>query len=89
MQPREALPTCSRSSIPILRGWANYYCYCVGASRVFSNLDWYTSDRIRRWLHKKRPNSGARAIWAAYQPSARRPMLAASAKVVLSSSASA
>jgi hypothetical protein len=58
---------------PILRGWANYYRYCVGASRVFSNLDWYTWDRIRRWLHKKRPNSGARAIWAAYQPSARRP----------------
>ena len=58
---------------PILRGWANYYRYCVGASRVFTNLDWYVGDRIRRWLHRKRPNSGAREIWTAYQPSTRRP----------------
>ncbi|WP_246684488.1 MULTISPECIES: group II intron maturase-specific domain-containing protein [unclassified Mesorhizobium] len=46
---------------PLLRGWANYYRYCVGAGRVFVNLDWYIGSYC--WLRKKRPKSrGARTV---------------------------
>jgi RNA-directed DNA polymerase len=57
---------------PILRGWANYYRYCTFAGRVYSSLDWYISDRLWRWLRKKRPKASAGDILGAYQPSSRR-----------------
>ena len=55
-----------------LRGWANYYRYCTFAGRVYSSLDWYISDRLWRWLRKKRPKASAGDILGAYQPSSRR-----------------
>ncbi|NGO56302.1 group II intron maturase-specific domain-containing protein, partial [Allomesorhizobium camelthorni] len=58
---------------PILRGWANYYRYCVGAGRVFVNLDWYIGLRLYCWLRKKRPKAGVRELWGSKQPSSRRP----------------
>ena len=58
---------------PILRGWANDYRHCARVRRVFSSLDWYISDRIWRWLRKKRPKARARDIGAARRPSRRRP----------------
>jgi hypothetical protein len=47
---------------PILRGWANYYRYCTGIGKVFTSIDWYVSDRIWRWMRKKRPNARAHDI---------------------------
>jgi group II intron reverse transcriptase/maturase len=58
---------------PILRGWANYYRYCAHAGRVFASLDWYTRDRILRWLRKKRPKAGTHDIQKAFLPSRVRP----------------
>lgn len=58
---------------PILRGWANYYRYCSRASRVFTKLDWYTRDRLWRWMRRKRPKARVRDILAYHQPSCRRP----------------
>lgn len=58
---------------PILRGWANYYRHCAYAGRRFTSVDWYTGTRIVRWLQKKRPKARSCDIWAAYQPSSRRP----------------
>jgi len=55
---------------PVLRGWAHFYRHCYGAKRVFSALDWYTGERIYRWLRKKYPKTGARKILARYR---RRP----------------
>jgi group II intron reverse transcriptase/maturase len=58
---------------PILRGWANYYRYCSGAGRVFTSLDWYVTDRLWRWLRKKRPKARVRDILQAKRPSRYRP----------------
>ncbi|MBU6296961.1 MAG: group II intron reverse transcriptase/maturase [Alphaproteobacteria bacterium] len=58
---------------PILRGWANYFRFCFGASRVFTSLDWYTGDRLWRWQRKVRPNANASEIAKGRQRSSRRP----------------
>jgi RNA-directed DNA polymerase len=58
---------------PILRGWANYFRFCFGASRVFTSLDWYTGDRLWRWQRKVRPYANASEIGKARQRSSRRP----------------
>jgi group II intron reverse transcriptase/maturase len=57
---------------PILRGWANYYRYCVGAGKMFSSLDWYIGDRLWRWQRKKRPKASLSEIAKGRQPSDRR-----------------
>lgn len=57
---------------PILRGWANYYRYCAGAHRVFTSIDWYTHERLWRWMRKKRPKASWRDLARSYRPSARR-----------------
>ena len=57
---------------PVLRGWANYYRYCTRAGRVFTSIDWYVTDRLWRWLRRKRPFAGAREIARLRQPSTRR-----------------
>lgn len=57
---------------PVLSGWANYYRYCVGAGKVFTSLDWYITDRLWRWLRKKRPKAGARELLLLKKPSRRR-----------------
>jgi hypothetical protein len=46
---------------PIPRGWANYYRYCAGAHRVFTGIDWYTNDRLWRWMRRKRRK--VRKLW--------------------------
>lgn len=58
---------------PILRGWANFYRHCIGAKRVFSSLDWYTSDRVWRWRHRKCPKMRRGDVAKARRPSRRRP----------------
>ncbi len=56
----------------ILRGWATYYRYCARAGRVFTSIDWYVTDRLWRWMRKKRPKAKARDILKARCPSSRR-----------------
>lgn len=58
---------------PLLRGWANYFRFCFGASRVFTSLDWYIGDRLWRWQRKVRPHANASAIGQSRQRSRRRP----------------
>jgi hypothetical protein len=58
---------------PILRGWANYYRYCGGAKRVFTSIDWYTDDRLWRWMRRKCPKASKRDIARQRMPSERRP----------------
>ncbi len=58
---------------PILRGWANYYRYCAGAHRVFTSIDWYTNDRLWRWMRRKRPKARKRDVARDRMPSTRRP----------------
>jgi len=58
---------------PILRGWANYYRYCVGAGRIFVDLDWYVGLRLYCWLRRKRPKASASALWKSKLPSLLRP----------------
>lgn len=58
---------------PIVRGWAYYYRYCVGAGKVFSSLDWYIGDRLWRWQRKKRPKATTSEIAKGRKPSSRRP----------------
>ena len=38
---------------PILRGWASYYRYCIGAKNILSSLDWYVGYRLWLWLRGK------------------------------------
>ncbi len=40
-----------------LGGWANYFCYGPVAS-AYRFIDWYTTNRLRRWLCKKHKQSG-------------------------------
>ena len=42
---------------PIILGWRTYYRHATGASREFSKLDWWLSDRVLRWLRKKHPKA--------------------------------
>jgi len=63
----QSLASMLRRLNPVLRGWAYFYRHCYGASRVFSALDWYSWDRIWRWLRKKYPHTGARKIQARYK----------------------
>ncbi|MFC1610023.1 reverse transcriptase domain-containing protein, partial [Myxococcota bacterium] len=58
---------------PTLRGWVYYYRYCTNAKDVFSRLDWYTRDRIWRWLRKKYPKANATQILRRRQPSTAVP----------------
>ena len=56
----------------ITSGWTNFYRYCVDASRVFVDLDWYTGQRLYCWLRKKRPKATPSEPWGSKQPSRRR-----------------
>lgn len=63
----QSLASMLRRLNPVLRGWAYFYRHCYGAKRVFSALDWYTGDRIWRWLRKKHPRTRARMLLARYK----------------------
>jgi group II intron reverse transcriptase/maturase len=49
---------------PILLGWANYFRFCYGAKAVLSQLDWYTDDRLWRWMRGKYPKASNRWLMA-------------------------
>ncbi len=42
---------------PLLLGWGRFYQHCYGAKRVFTRIDYYVWDRLRRWLRKKYPKT--------------------------------
>jgi len=42
---------------PVLLGWGRFYQHCYGAKQVFSRIDHYVWDRLRRWLRKKYPKT--------------------------------
>jgi group II intron reverse transcriptase/maturase len=47
---------------PMLLGWGRFYQHCYGAKDVFSRVDSYAWDRIRRWLRKKYPRASHREL---------------------------
>lgn len=51
---------------PILRGWGYFYRFTWMASRVFDKLDFYVWWTILRWLRKKHPSLGRRALFSRY-----------------------
>jgi len=42
---------------PVLRGWGNFYRHCYYAKSVFTRVDHFVWDRLRRWLRKKFPKT--------------------------------
>lgn len=42
---------------PVLLGWGRFYQHCYGAKGVFTRIDHYVWDRLRRWLRKKYPKT--------------------------------
>ena len=42
---------------PVLRGWGYFYRHCYYAKTVFTHMDHYVWDRLRRWLRKKYPTT--------------------------------
>ena len=52
-----------REMNPILRGWANFYRFCIGAKNILKDLDWYAGERIRRWMKRKCPKARASEVW--------------------------
>jgi RNA-directed DNA polymerase len=51
---------------PVLRGWGNFYRHCYYAKDVFTRVDHYVWDRLRRWLRKKYPKTPRLAIHRRY-----------------------
>jgi group II intron reverse transcriptase/maturase len=47
----------------ILRGWSEYFHY-RNSSQVFGKINWWVSDRTRRWLWRKHRCS--KPLWEAY-----------------------
>lgn len=52
-----------REMNPILRGWANFYRFSIGAKTILKSLDWYVGGRIWRWMAKKYPKARANEVW--------------------------
>lgn len=48
---------------PVLRGWSGYFHY-RNSSRVFSKIQWWVGDRMRRWLWRK--SACTRTLWTDY-----------------------
>jgi group II intron reverse transcriptase/maturase len=51
---------------PVLLGWGRFYQHCYGAKQVFTRIDHYVWDRLRRWLRKKFPKTPRLAIRRRY-----------------------
>jgi hypothetical protein len=51
---------------PVLLGWGRFYQHCYGAKGVFTRVDHYVWDRLRRWLRKKYPKTPRRQIRRRY-----------------------
>ena len=47
---------------PVLRGWGYFYRHCYNAKAVFTRVDHYVWDRLRRWLRKKYSQTPRREI---------------------------
>ena len=63
---RRSLASMLQEINPILRGWAGYFRYCIGAKRILSTLDWYVGYRLWLWLrgkHKRVPTRKLTATW--------------------------
>ena len=61
-----SLQSMLREVNPILRGWAGYYRYCIGAKRILSALDWYVRQRLWLWLrgkHRRVPTRRLTKVW--------------------------
>jgi hypothetical protein len=58
---------------PIVRGWGYFYRYCTGAKRILTRIDWYTWERLWRWMRKKHPEASAPDIMCFLRRSAIRP----------------
>ena len=61
-----SLQSMLRELNPILRGWAGYYRYCIGAKRTLSSLDWYVRGRLWLWVrgkHKRVPTRKLTTVW--------------------------
>ena len=52
-----------REMNPVLRGWANFYRFSIGAKTILKNLDWYVGERIWRWMARKYPKARADEVW--------------------------
>ena len=68
---RRSLDSMLREVNPILRGWAGYFRYCIGAKRILSTLDWYVSYRLWLWLRHKYPRAPKRKLVATYLRASR------------------
>lgn len=51
---------------PVLRGWGNFYRHCYYAKNVFTRVDHYVWDRLRRWLRRKYPKTPRLAVRRRY-----------------------
>ncbi|MCL8487029.1 MULTISPECIES: group II intron reverse transcriptase/maturase [Bradyrhizobium] len=58
----ESLTQLIRELNPIILGWRTYYRHATGASREFSKLDWWLSNRVLRWLRKKHRKAAWRTL---------------------------
>lgn len=52
---------------PVLLGWGRFFQHCYGAKAVFTRIDDYANDRLRRWLRKKYPKTRRMVIRRRYQ----------------------
>lgn len=62
-----------RTINPILRGWAAYYRFCIGAKSIFTGLDWWMRQRIWLWLRAKHKRVPQRRIASQRKPSRAHP----------------
>ena len=68
---RRSLESMLREINPILRGWAGYFRYCIGAKRILSTLDWYVAYRLWLWLRGKHKRVATRKLTAIWRRTSR------------------
>ena len=68
---RRSLESMLREINPILRGWAGYFRYCIGAKRILSTLDWYVDYRLWLWLRGKHKRVATKKLTAAWRRASR------------------
>src|ERR1017187_2420447 len=51
---------------PVLHGWGSFCRHAWGAKRVFAGIDPYVWWTIKRWLHKKQPDTRMDQLAAQY-----------------------
>ena len=68
---RRSLESMLREINPILRGWAGYFRYCIGAKRILSTLDWYVDYRLWLWLRGRHKRVATKKLTAAWRRASR------------------